>query len=118
MSRVFIPTAEERVKLHKAVLNSLSRGKRNAIRGKELAIQLRQPDDRKIRVIIRELIAEGVAVASSVVDPMGYYIVANEYEALDYIRVLKERIKEDQSRLADFEKACSQLNMPQQGTII
>lgn len=117
MNKPFILTAEDRVKLHKKVLACLSRGKRNAIRGKELAIRLNQTDDRKIRLIIRELIAEGIPVASSVSEPMGFYLCANENEALDYIRVLKDRIREDSARLKDFEKACSEFKMPEQASI-
>lgn len=117
-SKPFILTTHDRLKLRKAVLERLKRGRRNALRGKELARELRQPDDRKIRLVIRELISEGVPVASAVSEPMGFYIVANEHEAADYIRVLKERIREDTARLQDFEKAVSDFSVPEQGTLL
>lgn len=110
----FILAASERTYLRAKVLKLLQHGRQNAIRGNALAHMLNQPDDRKIRVVIRELIAEGVPIASSVSEPMGYYITSNEYEAADYIRVLKERIKEDESRLTDFEKAVAHFQIPEQ----
>ena len=117
MNRPFILTAEDRVKLRGRVLGMLKPGRRNARTGKDIARTLGQSDDRKIRLVIRELIAEGVPVASSVSDPMGFYIVASEYEAADYIRVLKERIKEDTARLRDFEAACHEFSIPEQRSL-
>jgi len=114
MSKPFVLTAQDRLKLHTAVLERIPRGRQNAVRGKELAHQLGQHDDRKIRLIIRELISEGVPIASAVSEPMGFYIVANEHEAANYIRGLKERIREDGARLRDFEAACHQFSLPQQ----
>jgi len=107
-TKPFILTAEDRVKLTNRVRNELKPGHQNAVRGKDLAIRLGQNDDRKIRLIIRELIATGVPIASSVSEPMGYYIITNEYEAHAYIRVLTERIKEDTARLNDFKRAAGQ----------
>lgn len=116
-SKPFVLTTQDRLKFRSVVLERLRRGRRNAVRGKELARELRLPDDRKIRLVIRELISEGVPVASAVSEPMGFYIVANEHEAADYIRVLKERIREDAARLRDFEKAVDHLNVPEQGQL-
>ena len=113
-SKPFILTAQDRLRLRNAVLERIPRGRRNAVRGRDLAHQLGQNDDRKIRLIIRELISEGVPIASAVSEPMGFYIVANEQEAASYIRVLKERIREDGARLRDFEAACHQFSLPQQ----
>lgn len=111
-TKPFVLTTHDRLRLRKAVLERLGWGRRNATRGKDLAYALGERDDRKIRLMIRELISEGVPVASAVSQPMGFYIVANEHEAADYIRVLKERIKEDTARLRDFEKAVSHLDLP------
>jgi hypothetical protein len=117
-TKPFILTAQDRDRLRRTVLQYIFKGRRNAVRGKDLARQFGQPDDRKIRLVIRELISEGVPVASAVFEPMGFYIVANEHEAADYIRVLKERIKENTARLRDFEKAASQFNIPEQGALL
>ncbi len=117
MTKPFILTAEDRVRLLSRVLATLKAGRRNAITGKRIAHALGQSDDRKIRLIIREFIAEGVPIASSVSEPMGFYIVANEHEAADYIRVLKERIREDMARLKDFEAACHEFPIPEQHSL-
>ena len=47
-------------------MTTLKTGRRSAITGKRIAHTLGQSDDRKIRLMIRELIAEGVPIASSV----------------------------------------------------
>lgn len=118
-TKLFVLTAQDRIRLRKRVLDALGRGRRNAITGSELARILGERDDRKIRVLIRELIAEGVPIASSVSPPtMGFYIVQNENEASAYIRVLKERIKEDTRRLEDFERAVANYNPPEQGELM
>ena len=117
MTKPFILTAEDRTRLRSRVLKALNTGRRSAITGKRIAQGLGQSDDRKIRLIIRELISEGVPVASSVSEPMGFYIVGNEHEAADYIRVLKERIREDMARLRDFEVACHEFSIPEQRSL-
>jgi len=89
MNSRFVPTAPERTRLRAGVMKALRYGRINAITGNELARSLHEPDDRRIRVVIRDLIREGVPVASSVVPPYGYYICANVDEAAAYIRVLK-----------------------------
>jgi hypothetical protein len=113
----FILTAEDRAKLRKQVLATLKTGRRSAVTGKDIAHAVGQSDDRKVRLIIRELIAEGIPVASSVSEPMGFYIVANEHEAADYMRVLKVRIREDTARLRDFEAACHRFPIPEQHSL-
>jgi len=117
VNKPFILTAEDRGKLRSRVLATLKTGCRNAITGKAIAHALGQSDDRKVHLIIRELIAEGVPIASSVSEPMGFYIVANEHEAADYVRVLKERIREDMVRLRDFGAACHQFSIPEQHSL-
>ncbi len=114
----FVPTKKESLFLRIKLLKLLQRGKANAIPGKDLAYKLGFSDDRKIRVAIRELIHEGHKIASSVSEPYGYYIVANENEAAEYKRVLSERIKEDMDRLADFEAACKDMTIPEQLSLI
>ena len=117
-TKPFILTAEDRVRLTNRVRNELKEGRQNAIRGKDLAIRLGQNDDRKIRLIIRELIATGAPIASSVSEPMGFYIIANGHEAHDYIKVLMARIKEDSARLNDFKKAAASLfSIPEQSSL-
>jgi len=121
MSKPFILTAEQRKHLKGKVLSHLvtyRRGRQNAIRGKDLAWQFDYGDDRVVRLIIRELIADGYPIASAVSEPMGFFLAINEHEAAGYIKVLKARIKEDQARLNDFAKACHEFTLPEQMTLM
>lgn len=114
MTNRFIPTSHESTRLRAGVLAVLRVGRANAVTGNSLARAFRETDDRKIRAVIRELIHEGHPIASAVSEPMGYYLVANGDEAFDYIRALGERIKEDESRLADFRAAVGDMKVPEQ----
>ena len=114
----FFPTGRELTRLMVQVHSRLRPGKAAAITGNELARALREPDDRKIRIAIRELIRGRVAVGSSVGEPAGYYIVANADEALENIRVLGERKKEVESRLEDFKAAVAHMSLPEQMSLI
>jgi hypothetical protein len=106
-ARPYTMTAAERSRMAKSLLTILEahRGKRNAVKGADLARELGQRDDRLVRILIRELIAEGVPVASSVGDPQGFYLVATPGEAQEYMAVLEARIREDEARLRDFRRA-------------
>jgi len=110
----FLISSRESTRLKKSILDALRPGKRNAIKGSELARLMGEGDDRRIRVAIRGLIAEGQPIASSVSEPMGFYITSNEFEAAEYIHVLNNRIKEDTGRLNDFRKAVSNYAVPEQ----
>lgn len=117
MVRPFILTAEDQRRLKPKVLHHLTtycQGRQSALKGRDLAWQFGYGDDRKVRLIIRELIAEGVPIASSVSEPMGFYIIRNGDEAREYMDVLKARIREDSDRLADFEKASREYSPPEQ----
>ena len=110
----FIPTTRENIRFRAGILAALRVGRANAVTGNSLAWAFREPDDRKIRAVIRELIHEGHPIASAVSEPMGYYLVANADEAFDYIRTLQDRIKEDEARLADFQAAVKEMKIPEQ----
>ena len=53
-----------------------------------------------------------------VTEPMGYFIVSNEHEAVEYMRNLKARIGEMNKRLEEFQNACSKFQMPEQLSLI
>jgi len=119
-TKPFILNAWERQHLPAAVLRVLKGhvGRRNAITGRDLATALRHPDDRKIRLAIRELIKGGHPIASSVSEPMGFYICATQHEAVTYIATLRTRAEEDLARLRDFEEAAAtQFSIPKQKTL-
>ena len=112
------PTATDRTRLMAQVRNMLRPGRQSAIPGKELARHLGLSEDRAIRIVIRDLIADGVPVASATDNPAGYYIVANGSEAADYLGTLRNRIREDEGRYRDFEKATRTLEIPVQGAML
>lgn len=94
-------------------------GRENAITGKELARLFNQPNDRKIRLLIRELIAEGVPVASATEAPAGYFIARTFKEAEDYRQQVKGRLIEDCKRIRDFRRAASNhFNGSAQGALL
>lgn len=96
------------------ILHLLRRGKRNAQTGKELAKLLGFNDDRIIRQAIRELIANGIPIASSVQKPYGYFIAESFQEAKEYMSVLKSRLVEDAYRRRDFKQAAQSVLKPEQ----
>jgi len=78
-------------------------GRENAIKGQVIASRLGHKNDRAVRLAIRELIASGVPVASSVQEPQGFFIAETYQEALDYMRSLRERLISDAVRRRDFK---------------
>lgn len=105
------------LQLKQLVLGALRKGKQNAIKGIVIARLAGHSDDRKVRLIIRELIAEGTPIASSVREPMGYFIVETEKEAQEYRRAVRNRVKEDCLRIRDFKRAVEVAVPPKQGVL-
>jgi hypothetical protein len=87
-------------------------GKDRAITGRELANLFGYRNDRQIRLIIRELIAEGWPIASSTESPFGYFIVATRKEAEQYAVSIRSRLIEDALRRRDFRRAVDQYLTP------
>lgn len=76
----------------KAEVRSLLRyGKQKARKGQEIANILGFKNDRLVRHAIRDMIAEGLPIASSVTPPLGYFIASSLDEVTDYMKVLKSR---------------------------
>lgn len=94
-------------------------GKANAIPGRVLATIVGHRDDRQVRLAIRELITDGVPVASSTESPAGYFIVATHQEAEEYAASIRSRLIEDALRRRDFRQAASMRLAPaKQGRLI
>ncbi len=87
-------------------------GKERAITGRELARLFGYKDDRQIRLVIRELISEGLPVASSTESPQGYFVVLTRQEAEEYAQSIKGRLIEDAIRRRDFRRAADQYLTP------
>ncbi|MCJ7829345.1 MAG: hypothetical protein MUP81_06365 [Dehalococcoidia bacterium] len=88
------------------VLDTLKfhKGKDRAITAKEL-VRYTGKDDRAIRIEIRELIAQGIPVASNLKPPYGYYIANTIQEAKEYMQQLRNRLIQDALRRRDFKRA-------------
>jgi len=80
-------------------------GRDCAITGIELAKRLNQRDDRKIRLIILELIEDGFPVASTTKQPAGFFIPVSYQEAREYEATLKSRLIADARRKKYFRRA-------------
>jgi hypothetical protein len=81
------------------------KGVRNAITGAKLSRMFGHRNDRKIRMVIQQLIADGKPIAASVSDPVGYYLVETPQEAEAYEAVLRSRAVKTFERLHDFQRA-------------
>ena len=92
-------------------------GRDRAITGRELAAMFGQRDDRQVRLAIRDLITDGLPVASST--EAGYFIVANRQEAEQYACSIRSRLIQDAIRRRDFRRAADQYLTPAaQGRLI
>ena len=83
----------------------LHRGAQNAITGLKIARLLGYRSDRKIRLVIQDLIASGHAIAASVSQPVGYYLIETPKEAKSYSAVLRSRAVQTFKRMREFERA-------------
>jgi len=93
-------------------------GKENAITGVRLAVRLGYHSDREVRLAIRELIANGVPVASSVKPPYGYFIINTREEAEEYLAALRRRLIQDALRRRDIKRASRVILDPYQMTLV
>lgn len=119
--RPFVLTETQREHLPRLVYAELARhrGHRQAVTGRELAATLGHRDDRAIRLAIRELIREGIPVAASVTEPMGFYLCSTRDEAVRYMTTLQARADEALARLRDFQEAVAKsFDIPQQGELL
>lgn len=73
------------------------------ITGKALARML-NISVRTTRKLIRDMIAQGYQIASSMEPPYGYFVPKTSEERRKYSRQLKSRIREIAKRLRDFDK--------------
>lgn len=73
------------------------------VKAKDLAAYL-ETSERMVRRLIRDLIAQGNPIASTMEPPYGYFIVKTEKERQRYSNQLKSRIREIARRLEDFDR--------------
>lgn len=96
----------------------LRTGKENARTGKDMAKVLGFKDDRLVRLTIRELIADGVPIISSVHPPYGYYIADNPEEITEHLGELRHRALEVLGRYRDLKLASREILQPHQMALI
>lgn len=98
---------------------SLHEGPGQAVKARQLAGMFGYKDDRAIRLAIRELIAEGLPVASSTEKMPGYFLVTSRQQAELYAGSIKSRLIEDAKRRRDFRKAADMWLTPaEQGKLL
>lgn len=83
-------------------------GRENAVTGLAIARRLGYRENRAVRRAIRELINEGVPIASVTMPPAGYFIVTTKEEADRYLQHLRDLLIEDAKRRRDFKKCAMQ----------
>ena len=104
--------------LKQEVRQLLRTGKEKARTGKTLAFLLGYRDDRMIRETIRELIADGLPVISSVRPPWGYYISDDPEEITEHLGELRHRALEVLGRYKDLKLASRKILQPHQMALI
>lgn len=83
-------------------------GEKNALTQHTIAHYLKE-DPRAIRLAIRELIKEGMPIASG---NYGYFIVSSHEEARIYQERVKSMLIEDAKRIRDFKRAAGNYLAP------
>ena len=94
------------------ILEHLGYGKEHAVTAARLAFALGIPD-RQLREEIRNLIAEGWAIASSVSKEKGYFIANCQAEVDEYIESVRGRLIEAY-RIRDFKRAARVIRQARQ----
>lgn len=95
------------------------KGAGSAVTGLRIAKRLGYQNDRKIRVVIQQLIGEGKPIAASVSEPVGYYLVQTREEAEAYAAVLRSRAVKTFERMRDFQRAIeSEFGVPYQPVLL
>ena len=76
----------------------LKPGRRNAVRGADLALKFGMSDDRAIRDVVKDLRREGLAIGSATEQPAGFFIISNPDEkkaVLDDLRGRRAELDKD-----------------------
>jgi len=106
----------DREEFKRQLIHSLGKGKSKALPGKLLAgyCGYETNGDRHTRMMIRELIEDGIPIASSTDKLPGFFIVQIQEEADEYAEGLRTRGIEDFRRRRDFIRASKKALYPKQ----
>ncbi len=97
-------TPEIKEQYRKRLLGLLQKGRSKAISSSTLSKYL-GIDERRLRILIRELIADGYLIASTTGSPAGFFIAETLPEVQEYAKGLRDRLIEDARRRRDFLRA-------------
>jgi hypothetical protein len=96
------------------IIERLGYGKANAVTSEKLCQMVGVPD-RKLREVIRELIAEGWPVLSNVTGAhKGFYLAQSKEEVDEYAKSLRDRLIEIALRRRDLLRATRVIRHPEQ----
>jgi len=107
----------DRPELKRRLLVSLGKGRGQALPCRIIARQCgydADGDDRKTRIMIRDLIAEGYPIASTTGIRPGFFLAETPQEVKDYAQNLRKRLIEDAIRRRDFLRASRKILQPEQ----
>ncbi len=93
-------TPRTRTRLRSGILELLERGKDSAITGAELARKLGEPNDRRIRMEIEDMICDHVVILSC---ERGYYLAQTNAEVDEYLTNLRSRATKIFTRISNIE---------------
>lgn len=96
----------------------LKYGKEHATTGQVLALTLNYNNDRLVRQAIRDLIADGIPIISSVNPPYGYYIANSPEDITEHLGELRHRALEILGRYKDLKLASRDILQPHQMALI
>lgn len=113
-----ITTMATKEELRRELPHVLGASRQSAVRGTVLADRFGYRDDRTIRAVIRELIADGLPVASETTPPAGFFIATTQEEVMAYAKALRDRLIEDAKRRRDFLRAAKAVRYPGQLPLI
>jgi hypothetical protein len=86
-------------------------GRAQAITARELA-RVVGDNERSVRLAIRDLIAEGLPIASATNSPAGYFVAMSWAEVEEYSAGIRGRLIEDALRRRDFRQAAERYLAP------
>jgi hypothetical protein len=93
-------------------------GRNNPITGRELANLLNQNDDRKIRLLIEELIDDGYPIVGATQSPCGYFIAVNIQEVKECTESLKSRAVQIFTRRQKLLRNMLKIQKEKQGVLL
>jgi len=106
------------IELKQEVKLLLKYGRAHATTGETMAQRLHFKNDRLIRLAIRDLIAEGKPILSSIRPPYGYYLPDSPNDITEHLEDLRHRALEILGRYKDLKLASRDILQSHQMALI